>query len=177
MKDVTAALMLRGRKILIARRGRTRIADGIFCDVVNDEGRAYMSFWKKAKHASIENRLVEEKIYEQVFQELESGVRSDGLWIKAFQKGEGDEQKAKALYIEYRVQAIKDEYALIKSMSKIQTHAQPKCEPSVKTSPPLEFIRIKSEPRTEVICNHCDTLNSLTDTYCKECGFYLNDDL
>lgn len=68
-----------------------------------------MSFWKKAKQIAIVNRLVEEKIYEQVFREIESGLRRDGLWAKALQESRGNEQEAKALYIKFRVQSIKDE--------------------------------------------------------------------
>jgi len=68
-----------------------------------------MSFWKKVKQTAIADRLVEEKLYELVHRELESGERRDGLWAKAFQNSQGDEQKANALYIGYRVQSIKDE--------------------------------------------------------------------
>ena len=76
-----------------------------------------MSFWKKTKQTAIVNRLVEEKIYEQVLREIESGLRRDGLWAKALQKGRGNEQEAKALYIEYRVQSIKDESEIAKVLS------------------------------------------------------------
>ena len=68
-----------------------------------------MSFWKKVKQTAIVDRLVEEKLYAQVLREIESGLRRDGLWAKAFQKSHGNEQKAKALYYEYRIQSIKDE--------------------------------------------------------------------
>jgi hypothetical protein len=68
-----------------------------------------MSFWKKVKQTAIVDRLVEEKLYEQVLREFESGVRRDGLWAKAFQNSQGDEQKANALYLVYRVQSIKEE--------------------------------------------------------------------
>ena len=68
-----------------------------------------MSFLKKIKRTAISDRLIEEKLYEQVLREFESGVRRDGLWAKAFQKSRGDEQKANALYLKYRVQSIKDE--------------------------------------------------------------------
>jgi len=58
-----------------------------------------MAFWEKAKQAAIVNRLIEEK--ERVLHEVESGIRKDGLWAKAFQKSRGNEQKARALYFEY----------------------------------------------------------------------------
>jgi FtsZ-interacting cell division protein ZipA len=54
-------------------------------------------------------RLIEEQFYEQVVHELQQGRKRDGLWAKALVNSEGSEQKAKSLYIEYRVQSIKDE--------------------------------------------------------------------
>lgn len=68
-----------------------------------------MSFWKKIKQNAMLGRLVEEKLYEQVLREIESGIRRDGLWAKAIQNSNGNDQEAKALYIRYRVQSLKDE--------------------------------------------------------------------
>lgn len=79
-----------------------------------------MSFWKKAKQTAIVNRLVEEKIYEQVLREIESGLRRDGLWAKALQESRGNEQEAKALYIKFRVQSIKDEAEIAQTLSNAQ---------------------------------------------------------
>jgi len=76
-----------------------------------------MSFWKKVKQTSVVARLVEEKLYERVLREIEAGVRRDGLWAKALQKSSGNEEKAKALYIEYRVQSIKDEAEISTALS------------------------------------------------------------
>ena len=72
-----------------------------------------MHFWKKVKQTAIVSRLVEEKLYEQVLCEIESGIRRRGLWAKAFQKSRGNEEETKALYIEYRVQSIKDEAEIL----------------------------------------------------------------
>ncbi len=55
-----------------------------------------MSFWKKVKLTAAADRLVEEQLYADVLREFESGVRSDGLWAKAFQNSHGDEKKANA---------------------------------------------------------------------------------
>lgn len=54
-------------------------------------------------------RLLEEHIYAQVVEELSRGLKRDGLWAKALVHSHGEEQKAKALYIRYRVQSIFDE--------------------------------------------------------------------
>ncbi|SVC32335.1 uncharacterized protein METZ01_LOCUS285189, partial [marine metagenome] len=49
----------------------------------------------------------EEEIYELISEEIESNSTKKGLWTKAFSESEGDEQKAKALYIKYRFDQIK----------------------------------------------------------------------
>jgi len=54
-------------------------------------------------------RLIEEQLFEQVLVELKNGQKRDGLWAKALANGDGLEEKAKSLYIHYRVQSIKDE--------------------------------------------------------------------
>ena len=59
-----------------------------------------------------EERLAEEAIYESISEELKSGVKRDGLWLKALAKAEGEEQKAMALYVELRKQSIIDELQL-----------------------------------------------------------------
>lgn len=76
-----------------------------------------MSFWKKVKQTVIVDRLLEEKLYEQVLREIESGIRRDGLWAKALQNSCGNEQEAKALYIKYRVRSIKDEAEISEALS------------------------------------------------------------
>lgn len=71
-----------------------------------------MSLFDKRNKSSATDRLFEEKIYEEVLKEVEQGKRRDGLWAKAFANSDGNENKAKALYINYRVQSIKDEIEL-----------------------------------------------------------------
>jgi len=44
-----------------------------------------------------------------VVEELANGQRRNGLWAKALANSGGQEEKAKALYIRYRVQSIRDE--------------------------------------------------------------------
>ena len=72
-----------------------------------------MSFFKKAKHAAIARRVLEEKFYEQALKEIETGRRRDGLWAKALQKSKGNDGETQALYIQYCVQALKDEAEIL----------------------------------------------------------------
>lgn len=68
-----------------------------------------MSIFAKLKRRNAVARLIDEQMYEIVVEELQSGIRRNGLWAKALAKSEGDESKAKAFYISYRVQSLKDE--------------------------------------------------------------------
>ncbi|PLW80597.1 hypothetical protein C0585_01760 [Candidatus Woesearchaeota archaeon] len=58
------------------------------------------------------DRLLEEKLYEQVAQDLAQGKRRDGIWAKALANSNGSEYQAQSLYIKYHVQALKDELQL-----------------------------------------------------------------
>lgn len=53
-------------------------------------------------------RLAEEKIYEKVYGEVASGIKREGLWFKALSESDGEETKAKALYVKYRVHLLID---------------------------------------------------------------------
>ena len=65
-------------------------------------------------------RIIEEQLYEQVVNELASGKRRNGLWAKAIASSNGQDEKAKALYIQYRVQSLKDEYELLHEESEVK---------------------------------------------------------
>jgi uncharacterized Ntn-hydrolase superfamily protein len=68
--------------------------------------------------------MEEEQVYAQVLQEVESGLRRDGLWAKALASARGNESGARALYIEYRVQSVKDEMMLAKRSQAIEAAAK-----------------------------------------------------
>lgn len=54
-------------------------------------------------------RLMEEKLFEQVADELSRGERRNGLWLKALSMSDGSEVRASSLYIQLRIQSILDE--------------------------------------------------------------------
>ena len=74
-----------------------------------------MNFFNRLKRQSAEARLIEEKLYEMVGEEMKNGHRREGLWIKAIADSEGSEIKAKTLHISYRVQSIRDEFRIVAS--------------------------------------------------------------
>ena len=67
---------------------------------------------ENSKAEAAAERLHEQQLYERVAEEIASGVRVTGLWLKALADAAGNETEGKALYVKYRVQAIKDEIEL-----------------------------------------------------------------
>lgn len=65
--------------------------------------------FKKFKAGLSAQRLIDEKLYELVAAEMSNDDIKIGLWTKATADAEGNENKIKALYIKYRVQAMQDE--------------------------------------------------------------------
>ena len=53
-------------------------------------------------------REFEEAAFAKVAEEVDRGERSPGLWAKAIARSEGDTERARALYIDYRAQSIVD---------------------------------------------------------------------
>ena len=51
----------------------------------------------------------EEAAYEAVAEEIDQGIRRQGLWAKAIAEAEGSEELARAIYIRLRVQSLMDE--------------------------------------------------------------------
>jgi len=107
--------------------------------------------------------LLEEKLYEQVVHELSCGERRDGLWGKALANSDGVEVKAKALYIRYRVQAIKDEMEIHEAIKeeKVKVRAAQLSDPATRAiscglseedieylGTPIEAIRYVKKYRT-----------------------------
>ncbi len=59
-----------------------------------------------------ETRLNEDLQIEHVIQEFDAGIIDDVAWAKALKKAKGNESYAKALYIDERIQRIKDLHSM-----------------------------------------------------------------
>jgi len=79
---------------------------------------------KRFQRNSAANRLIEEKLYEQVLIEMDNGDIRTGLWAKALANGSGSDEKAKGLYIKYRVQSIKDEFTVIEEYFELEARKE-----------------------------------------------------
>ena len=65
------------------------------------------------KKIAITNRANDEILYEYVMDELENDFKVKGLWAKAYANSNGDDNKIEPLYMQLRVQAIKDIFTSI----------------------------------------------------------------
>lgn len=76
----------------------------------NSGPKIKLGIFDRFKKKSIDDRVVDEILYEYVFSELEQDIRAKGLWAKAYANSDGNENKIEPLYMQYRVQAIKDAF-------------------------------------------------------------------
>ncbi len=71
-----------------------------------------MSIFSRIRSSVALRRKIDERIYQIVAEELAKGDIKEGLMAKDFAQSEGDENKAKAKYIQLRARSIQDEQAL-----------------------------------------------------------------
>jgi len=62
---------------------------------------------------NIVHRKTEERLYFIVSQEMENGIRNNGLWIKALERAKGNKEVQVAEYIKLRVQSLKDDVSIL----------------------------------------------------------------
>lgn len=101
--------------------------------------------FKKLKLNSAKARLVEERLYEMVMDELDSGNIRKGIWGKSLATSNGNDNQARSKYLELRVESLKDEAHVIQSI--------------LNTEPDI-IEDIKPEPEPEP-----DSSNSLTGLF------------
>jgi hypothetical protein len=87
----------------------------------------------------------EDVLYEQAFNELQRDERVVATWSRAFSEAEGDENKAKALYISARVNAQKRE--LLAKFEAAQFDAEAEAEAEA------EAVRLEVARKAEAACD------------------------
>ena len=92
--------------------------------------------FKSLKLNSAKSRLVEERLYEIVMDELESGNVRKGIWGKALAKSNGNDNQARSNYLELRVESLKDEAHVIQSILEAEPDVieEIECEPKTDSS-------------------------------------------
>ena len=92
--------------------------------------------------AEISSNASDEKFYEEVARELQEQPMVPGLWTKAFSEMGGDDAKARALYIKYRVAQLAEagRQALEKDRLAKKQQEKPKRIQSIKELLPAAFV-------------------------------------
>lgn len=102
--------------------------------------------FEKFRRISAAARLFEEQLYEQVVMELSQGRRRNGLWAKAMANSDGSEEKAKSLYIQYRVQSIKDEAEIAGAVAEQEEYNR-KNAPAIERQKRIDGVEALLRPR------------------------------
>ena len=72
-------------------------------DKIADKFKSFKKFNKTKKLISQELLY---SFYNIVSQEIQQGIKDEGVWAKSFADAQGDEQKTKAIYIELMVERL-----------------------------------------------------------------------
>ena len=103
------------------------------------------------KQNSARSRLIEEKMYEFVSEEIKNGQKREGLWAKAMSISEGSLEKAKSEYIKLRVQSLKDELELDLEREKMFQTIEDELEEEIATKKAEEELSKYSQREEKVI--------------------------
>ncbi len=70
----------------------------------------------KFRKMNIAYRKTDEVLYSVVAQEMENGLRNNGLWLKALEKADGNKEKQVSEYIKFRIQSLKDDMSVLSEL-------------------------------------------------------------
>ncbi len=98
------------------------------------------------KTEEVAARVTEEELYAKALREIEpGGVRRDGIWAKALAGAGGDDKKTIGLYIEYRVQSLRDESELNKAAAEKQATEARAAAPLERIGKAMQWAGMKEE--------------------------------
>ena len=72
--------------------------------------------FKKYKLNRAISSMVEDKLYEMALDEVEKGILKKGAWARALSQSDGIDAKAKSIYLQFRVEAMKNEAQIMESV-------------------------------------------------------------
>jgi hypothetical protein len=72
--------------------------------------------FKKYKLNRAISSMVEDKLYEMALDEVENGILKKGAWARALSQSDGIDAKAKSIYLQFRVEAMKNEAQIMESV-------------------------------------------------------------
>ena len=101
----------------------------------------------------------DKKIASIIRKELKSENYDDSCWLKAFSKADGDEQKAKVLYIDLRTNDLKKQKKKEKIKEDSKTHSYMRCGRSFCVS----TYKILSVPKILIGVQKCQACGNILD--------------
>jgi hypothetical protein len=125
------------------------------------------------KKKMIETRDQDDMLFEYVMEEMEDNVIIKSSWAKAIAYSEGDENKAKSLYMQYRVQAIKDMLTKFNiAYNEIERESLFNKIKSLFSKPEVSNVK---EPKVSILDTDDDDYTDIEKTYTKlDVFFYPN---
>ncbi len=105
------------------------VMSDFFCGSLSGLIFYFGSGWFANRKNKKRDEVEKNKFYDQVALELQQKTLIAGLWTKAYAEMDGDEAKARALYIRYRVQQL-----LEISKSSVSQDQQTQASPSFKAT-------------------------------------------
>jgi hypothetical protein len=105
--------------------------------------------FEKLRFNRATHRLFEEKLFEMALNEYSEGNRKTGLWAMSVVQSDGDENKARSVYLKLRVQSLKDEILISVTVDEWLKSLDVKGCPESRYDPKLnaEFVC--------VVCDQC----------------------
>ncbi len=112
---------------------------------------------KMAKAHFNARQIPDEDYYEMVSKEISSNQIRTGLWAKAWAEANGDDIKAKAIYLKLRVAAMKNETAnfIMGGESKTKANDQPLHKVVVQCLHCKKSLRLDVGRQGKVVCPSC----------------------
>lgn len=109
---------------------------------------------------------MDEPLYEMVGKELQSGDHVLSTWTRAFADSGGDENKARALYIQLRVERLRIERREKQLDAERQSKSKAQLAEEERAEARLDGAAQAATPR---FCSHCGSPNGLRATHCWRC--------
>lgn len=115
----------------------------------------------------------EERLYEQVYEELSDNQIRIGLWTKALSESYGDEAAAKSIYIKLRVESIKEELI---AWEKEQYRETKRLEKEQKNAEETRRIAEYKATHSNIKCKFCGQYQDVRNTEInyKKCDYCHN---
>lgn len=99
-------------------------------------------------------QIPEEAYYLQASREIKNDVINEGLWTKAWADAHGNDTQAKALYLKYRVSALRTQ-AAAKFTELSERESAPISKAIVECPRCAQKLRVDANKQLNILCSKC----------------------